>query len=420
MKVRAAARVYHFVTGLGALNVLFGLVLFVAPAFAGDGIVDCEAQLLGAPHLVADGDPAEARRAALGSFIQAGVPVFLKTTRAGDVPVVLVNHETAPQLWWFFESSLGTQVQFQVTHTNDHGLVRVADQIIDVDTPGSRGFGEVNATGIAWKPLKTYLPRRHANSYPIVEVAYALTPAEKRAAQYYQRVRRAAIVRVPFTFGGNRSDLKLPNMLDKTSEHCFVFCKASGLRQQIAQIKAEIEAYGIADAEQFLELPEVQKYLANAQSKIMAADATNPADLMPTVATRSKDLKILKPVLPAALRKSAGRNVFANWLIGLDATSRYYRLMQTLAVSGDSGAADMNNPRVTAILIYDTIDYAQAFANGTYSKKGSAHSWDRRNQRPVGAPAAALDDAPAREPWLDEEPGFEKANGFWKRVFGGW
>jgi hypothetical protein len=324
------------------------------------------------------------------------VPAYMKRTLAGtDIPVVLVNTETAPVLKNFIDNSIGTQIALQPAYNNDHGLFRFTNRLIDLDKPGARGYGELHATGISWKPLYEYLKRRNSSSSVVIEVSYAINADEKIIAEYYQRVRRAAIFRTQFTFAGTVAQKGVPNLLQTGGEHCFVFCKGTAIHAQISELENLIKNAGIADVQEFLKYPQTQAFLANAQEKILAANADDPRSLNHAIATKETDLKLIAEVLPAGL-PPAERQVFANWVIALDASQSYGKLLSDLGVSGDLAVGDSRNPRATAILVYDMPNKAASFFNATYSTPGKFYSMSPADQHPI--PAVAEPVAPIVDP----------------------
>lgn len=316
------------------------------------------------------------------------VPVFLKKTGVGDIPVILVTAKTFPSIEPLLEKSMGTQIVQQVGYRNDHGLMRVASHIIDVDSPGRRGFGEINETGIAWKDIGAYLKRRflsEANQYNIIEVGYWLTPKELEIAKYYQTVRRAAIIRVPFTFGQAQNDLNQPNML-RAGEHCFVFCKGTAISSHIHEIKEKMKELGIENPDQFIQRDEVRKFL-DAATDLLVEEADMGANWVSWTTVNSKAIaKSLDAVLPQQLDRTA-KGSLINWIVGLDASMRYHELSRRLGISGDNGFGDMNSSRATFILMYAKTTDAPLFENATFESAGVFSNWTNENQVPLGAEA---------------------------------
>ena len=333
-----------------------------------------------AAHVKA-GKIAKAREVLLAEAKRAKVPVFLRRTAQGEIPVLLVNSSTYPKLKAFLDASVGTQIQLQPDYNNDHGSLRVGGYIIDVDTPGSRGYGEIHDTGLSWRPVKSYLPRRDGDSYVILEVAYGVTPDELGAADYYQRVRRAAIMRVPFTFDNADNDMDSPEMLQNAGEHCFTFCKAGDLDNEIYGIERKLRAAGVADPRKLMANAKVKAFLNGAFKKIMEANELDSRTFNVKLANRPAAITGLKTALPAGAKGKAA--AVANWLIALDATLRYKDLMRTLDVSSDLAVRDMDNRRATAILVYDDPDKNEDFDGATYQARGKFYNWNNNGQRPA-------------------------------------
>lgn len=212
------------------------------------------------------------RQVLIDAMIKAKIPGFIKTTPNGDMPVVLVNSNTYKKLSPHMKNSVGILIALQPDHTNDHGLLRVSENIIDVDSPGKRGFGEINKTGLTWKNVASYLKRRHENSYVLVEVVYKVTDEELLAMDYYQRVRRAAIIRVPFTYDDVPPEKGLNNLL-RSGEHCFVFSKCSAVDSHISEMKQKIETLSNLSTDKVMKDPVVQAFLKDTREKILVHPA---------------------------------------------------------------------------------------------------------------------------------------------------
>ncbi len=308
------------------------------------------------------------------------IPVFFKQNDHGvDVPVILLNAKSAPILKEYLENSFGTQVALQKNWNNDHGLLRAGNYIIDLDTPGARGFGEIEETGLAWKNIQTYLPKRHAGSSPTLEVSYLLTPNEKSVIDYYQKVRRAAIFRVKFSFGGHASP-NYPNILKNGGEHCFIFCKAQAVYSHVSEIKMKLSALGIKNPDKTLEDPKIQKAILEVQELI---NKTQPIDLHGDILGDKTTLALFNDIYPQDVTTNMKKLELINWLVSYDSSKRYGAILENLGVTGDYGIGDAINARASAIFVYDEAADQAAFNNAVYSNFGKFVSWPQTKQYPV-------------------------------------
>lgn len=309
-----------------------------------------------------------------------GIPVFIKQNDRGvEVPVILVNKKTAPKLSGLFENSFGTQVVLQANWNNDHGLLRTGKYIIDLDAPGARGYGEIEQTGLAWKDIDTYLPLKKAGSYPVLEVTYLTTPNEKSVIDYYQKVRRAALFRVKFSFGGFQGP-DYPNMLKGGGEHCFIFCKAGSVSSHVTEIRSRLVNLGLNNPEEFLSNPDVIKKLNTIQSVL---NEVQPQQLHHDILNSDGMLELLNPYYPQQITTKAQKLEFLNWVVSYDSSKKYASVLRDLGVTGDYGIRDAINQRASAIFIYDEGADASTFTNATYSNNGKMISWPTTKQYPV-------------------------------------
>lgn len=306
------------------------------------------------------------------------IPVFLKQNGAGtEIPVVLLNAKTAPLLDKLLENSFGTQVALQKNYNNDHGLLRAGKYIIDLDSPGARGYGEIEKTGLAWKNIDNYLPHRNTNSSPTLEVAYLLTPNEKSIVDYYHKVRRAALFRVKFTFGGHNGP-DYPNLLNYGGEHCFIFCKAEAVVDQVYEIKTRLINSGIKDPDALLK--KATKAIDEVQKNI---NLTDPDELFSQMLNEKKILDLFKEFYPTKAVSGKDKLDIVNWIISYDSSKKYARVVNDLGLTGDLGVDDAANTRASVIFVYDEGADVSKFTNATYSNSGKMVSWPNTKQYPV-------------------------------------
>lgn len=308
------------------------------------------------------------------------IPVFLKQNDQGvDVPVILLNAQSGPKLKAYLENSFGTQVALQKDWNNDHGLLRAGNYIIDLDSPGARGFGEIEETGLAWKNIQSYLLKRHAGSSPTLEVSYLLTPNEKSVIDYYQKVRRAALFRVKFTFGGHDGP-NYPNLLQSGGEHCFIFCKAQAVYSHVYEIKSRLSALGVKNPDALLQNETIQKSITKLQVMI---NETGPNDLHSQMLNDKKILDLFSEAYPKEMTSNQKKLELLNWLISYDSSKKYGEVLSGLGITGDFGVRDAINKRASAIFVYDEGANPEAFKNANYSNFGKFVSWPKTQQYPV-------------------------------------
>ena len=305
-------------------------------------------------------------------LIREKVPAFEKVyprPSAKSIPVVLVNSSTYKKLVPYLKASYGTQVVFQPDWRNDHGLLRVGEHILDVDTPGARGFGEIHKTGLAWKPIASYLPRMQRT---IIEVSYALTNWEYSSIEYYHRARRAAIFRVPFTFGGNQVQVAAFNLLQSGGENCFSYSKGSSVRDQIAELERRLKDFGFDNARESLKEAKTEKLVRAVRQKLLTSDPMNEVIFSVSQMLDAKLASSLpnpKGLAAVDLRKAMGL------LVALDASLAYQAVLTALGVTGDYAYGDAAHPRATAILIYDAAANEELFRQGNFKARGIFSSW---------------------------------------------
>lgn len=303
------------------------------------------------------------------------IPAFMKKTRNGEIPVLMLNPATYPKLQELLQGTYGTEVHLQPEWRNDHGSLRVGEYMIDVDTPGARGFGEINANGIAWKRIDSYLAHSRKN---IVETAFLLSPQERLSIEFYHRVRRASVFRVPFTFGGARNQ-EHPDML-RSGENCFSFSKATSVSSHRSEIASRLNQLGIKNIEQLLKSADVQSYLVQIREVVMSANPDSAKDMNVKTIVKSGDMALIEKALKEQNIAADSAQV-AQWLISYTATVEYEVTLRTLGVTSGVGFEDMQSPRASFVIIFERMDRAQDFSSGRYTAKGYFNSWGIDGQR---------------------------------------
>ncbi len=310
------------------------------------------------------------------------IPAFVKQTNKGPMPVILMTVKSHQLLLPLVDRSIGSMVQLQPTWHNDHGEARVSDMIIDVDTPGARGYGEIHKTGLAWKEVKSYVSRRvNGGSDTLVEVAFPLSEDDLATSVYYQKMRRAAILRVPFTFVANNFDPNQPNAVT-AGEHCFVFCQGSAIGSHISEIKSKMRELGVADVDAFMASDEVKTYLARARQTLLRAPYNDANKLSWNSVNTPNDVNSLAQVLPPQLNLQ-NRRVLLNWIVALDASSSYETLRRRIGLGRGGGFNDMESPGSAFVLIYDNQKTAAAFADASFQTRGKFYTWSPNGQTPI-------------------------------------
>lgn len=310
------------------------------------------------------------------------IPARMTREQQNRTPVVLLNDRTSPLLNNYIQQSMGVQVVYQPGGRNDHGLVRIGNFIADMDAPGYRRGGELHKTGIQWKDIFEYNEIRAGLFYPqrvLIEVSYALNRQESEASQIYHTMRRSAIVRVPFTFGGGQNNLAQPNMLKNAGEHCFIFCSGGNIGTQIREISQNFGNLKLGDIETYLKDSEVESFLDKADQELLSAFKNrNENNMRPDLAKDLPGYEALTNRIFKDLNESQ-KNEAMNWLIGYRTSKNYQALIRNLRISGDTGYRDLSNPRATAVFIYDNKASSYDFKSDQYAAPGVFSSWTHQN-----------------------------------------
>lgn len=354
-------------------KIIFGLLIYLSVA--------AKAQFVCQDIFVSS---LQKRQSIAQTLVQSQVAAIAKPTEHGAIPVILGNVKNFDSLKSLYEKSIGIIVQHQPDYNNDHGMYRLGLNYIDMDAPGYRQRGELYKTGLSWVSLKEYLQYSYKKSSSVrIEVLYKLNDFDYNTAYAYQAMRRAAIVRAPFTFGGGRTNMKLPNMMAQGGEHCFSFCSGTSLGAQINEMSNQLRTDGFMNVEKLMEDQEVKNYLAQAQSALLQADPNNANQLNANIGINIQ--------VPSAIANNATfingsgtkKTEILNWIIGYKLSTDYRALLMKLGVYGGSAFEGIHSAEASAIVIYDGAQTNDSFQTTNYVSKGIFSTWTQKDAQNI-------------------------------------
>jgi hypothetical protein len=293
------------------------------------------------------------------------IPAFLVPGNYGDIPVIFVNKTTEESLKPYINASIGTQIMLKAGWPNNHGGFRLQENIIDAYLPGKRQVGEIHSTGLSWKHFSDSLTFLSKIADAIVEISYLLSTEELEAVSYYQRVLRAALFRTRFSMGDQNFYTQFDNVL-QTSVQCFEYSMCTKLPMIIQELQSEINKIES-------DLPEDTRkqimkwkpqFLERARHQILTADPYNSEALNQKTTTRGHAGEALREMTPAAMPERK-RELYANYLVGLEATIQFSRVRETLGIRDQKNDSDARtSSRASAVLVYLPEDSrAEDFTN---------------------------------------------------------
>lgn len=322
------------------------------------------------------------------------VPTVIKQTSRGSLPVVLLNSMTARQMHSLLARTMGTVNTYQPNSANDHGALRFQEMLVDKDLPSMRSRGELHRTGIAWADLLSLLDfsRQQVElggfqqPHVRVETVYALSENEMRTVNLYHRMRRAAIIRVPFVIRGEVSGQGGRNSVDSVHETCYGFCKSNLLPVVLNEMEKEI----IRILPMFINLPEV---LSNGENREQIIDSLLAKDdvqlwlreveemLLNENHNRLEVYLATEVGLPQSLQEFHILSIFdkmeaVNWLVGYHLTKQYWQLMKNLEMSENKDNSDMEHRRASMIFVYDSLVSDDGFLSSDYKRRGAYSQWE--------------------------------------------
>jgi hypothetical protein len=308
---------------------------------------------------------------------QDGAPIYDTQYGGKTVPSILVNKNTYKSIQPLLAKTLGIVVAHQKGYRNDHGSLRLGNFFIDRDLPGYRNRGEINATGISWTSVAGYLDHTYKNkgAYVRVEVLFDLTDSEFNTALAYQKMRRAALVRPDFIFGGGRNPEDVNNRLSRGGEICFSFSCGSSTSEHVAEMTRKLNAMGIASVETYMNRPIVKNFIAKMKSEILEADLVD--GLFPQM-TLTGELKAeLEKVFPELTSKDHSEMI--NWVVGYSISKDYADLLTLLDIHDSSSYSNISSPRAKAIVVYDANVSDGDFKKPSYVSEGIFSTWKHTN-----------------------------------------
>jgi len=288
------------------------------------------------------------------------------------IPTMLVNKQSVDSLKEIYNRSLGIVVAHQKGYKNDHGLLRLGDYFIDRDIPGYRNRGEINTTGISWAPVREYTQYAYGKQggYNRVEVLFELSASEYETAMMYQKMRRAAIIRPDFTFGGDNNPKEVNNRLTDCGEICFSFSTGSATRSQEQSIRRKIQTYKITNVDALMSTADIVQYI-DAVKNYLNKSGLQGFELTPDLSLK---FEVPSTVKNLNLDQTAQKDLL-NWIAGLQITTEYRQLLELLQINNSSDYSSVRSPRASAVLIYDGQTTKEDFLKPEYKSEGVFSTW---------------------------------------------
>ncbi|MGB0455157.1 MAG: hypothetical protein ACPGJV_15725 [Bacteriovoracaceae bacterium] len=318
------------------------------------------------------------------------VPSFIKKEGEKEIPVILVNDKSYPKLHALFNNSVGNAVSLHEGQA-DHGFFRVRNYLTDLyisnDSQYHGRYGELHLTGIAWKNLDEYIPKRtgdainqpqHKNTLNrgpkrIIESVHFLSPEEIDAAEYYHRVRRAAFYRAPYSFFETETQRKgLPNFLKGGKEHCYTQPTASASCTHRSEILELLKTSYDVEWDQFSKIESIQTLRKYIKGRLLGTDPYQQSFNHYDLVNDEEYLGLLNQALPGHERFDRLEKIkLMNLLASVDAIDGYQSLMKELSVRG--GSVSPQGQRTTALFVYNAYADEDEFFKGTYTIRGSGN-----------------------------------------------
>ena len=169
-------------------------------------------------------------------------------------------------------------------------------------------------------------------------------------------------------------------MLGAGGEHCFIFCKSTGVSAHLSEISRNLSQMGLANPDEFLKKEEVVKAMDQFVEKLNSI----PADRLSADSIAEADtINSFKGLFPDQVQTQEEQVTFLRWLISYDSSSKYSRTLRELGVSSDFGTGDSRSARASAVFIYDEGADPEAFKQGVYETNGKSYRWPQTGQSPL-------------------------------------
>lgn len=338
-------------------------------------------------------------------------PAFLKETSRGSIPVVLVNHATAPALRDFMNESVGVGTLLQPgSGYTDHGLLRLggvklagSTSSLQIDwAPMNRNWfegdtGEIHGTGLMWRSLESRMKdsfEKNRYSRVSVEVAIAMKPQDRATLELHQRLRRAGIIALVGNYPAYQMSRPSPVVLD-VDENCFQLASGHTLPRTREQLVAFLKREGLKSPIAMLERAQTREFLKRASRLVGDADALSPNALNPNMLINDSLVRTsLNSALPRSLRDLPKPKIEAlgNALFALSTTIASEKILNAYGFQPNMTVrANLENPHVAAILVYDSPEKAVDFWSATYTTRGEF-------------PDTGWGDRDATAPYADQHP----------------
>ena len=309
---------------------------------------------------------------------ESGVPAFLKKVSTGELPVLLVNDSTVSKLTEFMSHSIGIQMLLQPEDPrSDHGSFRLGGfKIPDAQNPGQmrdtnlqidwaptgtrmwkpESRAELHSTGYAWRDQNELMQKATKNNYSkiAVELTFIATSQQRSNIEYYQRMRRAALIAISSEsiYGGPRP--WVPNLIpdQEIVEDCFDVSRGRKLAPMLEIISRRLRDSGIADVREFINDAKTRRFLTAARAALMTADAWNWDTFNHELIVRNaKAYALGQKILPASMNGKSAVEIesFLNSVVAYESVHLASEVFIDLGIDGNIfPRGNLENPKLAA------------------------------------------------------------------------
>jgi hypothetical protein len=282
---------------------------------------------------------------------------YMAQVNGREIPVILVNKETVGQLTPLLRHTIGFQVMTKAGWPNNHGSFRYGQNIIDAFIPGQRQVGETNETGLSWKTTEDSAVFLDKIADVIGEAVFAPSSEVLADVDFYQKVMKAALFRVPFSMGDQTVYTKFDNVLSECQGACFEFSHyrrrvqiLQALQQRLDKLDPGSAIRKESSESISLLVLEIKKIFSD---KAVAEISTQTLLTLPSVIK-------LQSRFPETWT-SEQKNLFIQWLVSYQAAEGIQNYFSQLSLDQLDPFSILANQNAIAYLVWDPVISPEQF-----------------------------------------------------------
>lgn len=305
------------------------------------------------------------------ALLDKQIPFYFIEDGQNTLPVILANKDTIDKILPLLKQSIGLQIMSKQGWPHDHGSFRFSSYLVDAFLPGQRQVGEIHQTGLSWKTAKDSAIFLEKIADIICENCFLVSALELEKVDYYQRVLRAAIFRIPFLMGDQQIYTRQSNVLHECGGHCFEYSHSLNLKNIVSALGSRLDQVDPQSALRNEKDHLISSYLSEVRQLYIEQNYEKEDQLSDALLTHPQLQDKIDQIFSEQW-SFQNRILFLRWLVGRDAALQMDAVIQALGYSGKGTKpfSVSKSQRASALIIWDSNARSEDFLSGKYNGRG--------------------------------------------------